>query len=41
MKMCPAIKDADSYRQCITTNYATLSDSCKTAIQAYQSSGGQ
>jgi hypothetical protein len=41
MKMCPAIKDTDSYRQCVTTNYASLSDGCKSAIQAYQSSGGQ
>jgi hypothetical protein len=39
MKLCPDIKDADSYRQCVTTNYATLSDGCKSAIQAYQSSG--
>ena len=40
-KMCPDIKGADDYRQCVTTNYATLSDGCKAAIQAYQSSGGQ
>jgi hypothetical protein len=39
-KMCPAIKSADDYRQCVTTNFATLSDGCKSAIQAYQSSGG-
>jgi len=41
MRMCPGIKDTDSYRQCVTTNYASLSDGCKSAIQAYQSSGGQ
>ena len=40
-KMCPDIKGADDYRQCVTTNYATLSDGCKAAIQAYRSSGGQ
>jgi hypothetical protein len=39
MKLCPDIKDADSYRQCVTTNYANLSESCKSAIQAYQASG--
>ena len=41
MKMCPAIKGADDYKQCITTNYSSLSDGCKSAIQAYQSAGGQ
>ena len=38
-KMCPAIKSADDYRQCVTTNFASLSDGCKSAIQAYQASG--
>jgi hypothetical protein len=38
MKMCPDIMGADAYRQCVTTNYASLSDGCKSAIQAYQAS---
>lgn len=39
MKLCPDIMGADSYRQCVTTNYASLSEGCKSAIQAYQASG--
>ena len=37
-KMCPSVADAASYRQCLTDNYASLSDGCKSAIAAYQSS---
>jgi hypothetical protein len=37
-KMCPSVSDAASYRQCLTDNYASLSDGCKSAIAAYQAS---
>jgi hypothetical protein len=37
-KMCPSVADAAGYRQCLTDNYASLSDGCKSAISAYQSS---
>jgi hypothetical protein len=37
-KLCPSIADAAGYRQCLTDNYASLSDGCKSAISAYQSS---
>ena len=37
-KMCPSVADAAGYRQCLTDNYASLSDGCKAAISAYQSS---
>ena len=37
-KLCPSVADAAGYRQCLTDNYASLSDGCKSAIAAYQSS---
>ena len=43
MKLCPSVNDRDSFRQCISSHYADLSDGCKSAITAMRSqmqSGG-
>jgi hypothetical protein len=36
-KVCPGITDRPALRQCVMDNFASLSDGCKTAIQAMQS----
>jgi len=35
-KVCPGITDRPALRQCVTDNFASLSDGCKSAIQAMQ-----
>jgi hypothetical protein len=37
-KVCPGITDRPAMRQCVTDNFASLSDGCKSAIQAMQAS---
>ena len=42
-KVCPGITDRAAVRQCVMDNFSSLSDGCKTAIQAMQArmqSGG-
>ena len=35
-KVCPGVTDRPALRQCVMDNFASLSDGCKTAIQAMQ-----
>lgn len=35
-KVCPNATDRDSRRQCVMDNFSSLSDGCKSAIQAMQ-----
>jgi hypothetical protein len=44
MKACPDVHDRDSFRACLMSHYADMSDGCKAAVTAMrssmQSSGG-
>jgi hypothetical protein len=35
-KTCPGVTDRAAMRQCVMDNFSSLSDGCKTAIQAMQ-----
>jgi len=38
MKACPDVHDRDSFRACLMSHYADMSDGCKTAVTAMRSS---